>query len=56
MAPIVAVACQKELRDGVLAVFPKAVLTIANTRPHGPCVDTDVDLDKVRDAIEWFLR
>lgn len=53
---IVAVACGKELRAGVLAVFPKPALAIHNSRPHGPCVDTDVDLDEVRKAIEWFLR
>ena len=53
---IVAVACRKELRAGVLAVFPKAALAVHNSHPHGPCVDTDVDLAEVRNAIEWFLR
>ena len=53
---VVAVACPKELREGVIAMFPKPVLTVTNLRPNGPCIDTDVELDKVREAIEWFLR
>ena len=53
---IVAVACEKELHEGILAVFPKAVLAVPNLRPHGPCRDTDVDIESVRRAIEWFVR
>ena len=53
---IVAVACPRELRQGILAVFPKAVLAVPNTWPDGPCKDTQVDVTKVREAIEWFLR
>ena len=53
---VVAVACNKELRMGILAAFPKAVIGVPNTCPHGPCADTDVDLDKVEKAIQWFLR
>ena len=53
---VVAVACTKELRQGILAAFPKAVIGIPNTCPHGPCTDTDVDLDDVERAIQWFLR
>ena len=53
---VVAVACTKELRQGILAAFPKAVIGITNTCPHGPCTDTDVDVDKVERAIQWFLR
>ena len=53
---IVAVACSKELRQGVLATFPKAVLGVYNRWPNGPCTDTRVDVDSVRKAVEWFLR
>ena len=53
---VVAVACTKELRQGVLAAFPKAVIGVPNTCPNGPCTDTDVDLEKVEKAIQWFLR
>lgn len=53
---VVAVACEKELRTGILAALPKAVFGVVNLRPHGPCKDTCVTLDEVRRAIEWFLR
>ena len=53
---IVAVACATELRSGILAAFPKAVLGVVNERPHGPCRDTDVDVERVEAAIRFFLR
>ena len=53
---VVAVACNKELRQGILASFPKAVLGVLNRWPKGPCKDTNVDLQAVERAIQWFLR
>ena len=53
---VVAVACEKELKQGIRAAFPKAVIGVINTRPKGPCFDTDVDLNEVERAIEWLLR
>ncbi len=53
---VVAVACHKELRQGILASFPKAVIGVVNTWPNGPCKETDVELDEVERAIQWFLR
>ena len=52
---IIAVACEKELRMGILASLPKPVLGLFNERPNGPCKDTRVDLVEVERAIEWFL-
>ena len=52
---VVAVACEKELRSGIVGAFPKRVRAVVNARPHGPCRDTDVDTDAVVDAIKWFL-
>ena len=53
---IVAVACEKELRAGILASLPKAVLAKTITWPHGPCKDTTVRMDEVEEAIRWLLR
>jgi hypothetical protein len=53
---VVAVACEKELSQGIRGAFPKAILAIPNLRPHGPCKDTDVSLPEVRKAIQWLLR
>jgi hypothetical protein len=47
---VVAVACEAELKAGIFA-SPKPVLAVVNHRPHGPCTDTGVDLQKVREAI-----
>ena len=50
------IACTKELRQGILAAFPKAVIGVVNAWTVGPCKDTDVDLTEVERAIQWFLR
>ena len=51
---IVAVACEKELRGGIFACLPKAVLAIPNKRPNGPCNETDVDMGEVERALKWL--
>jgi len=53
---IVAVACEKELRAGVFASLPKAVLARTIAWPVGPCKDTTVRMDEVEEAVRWFLR
>lgn len=52
---VVAVACEKELNEGMKALFPKATLGVINTRPNGPCKDTDVDLEVLEEAICSFV-
>jgi hypothetical protein len=51
---IVAVACETDLTTGIQDSYPLPVYGILNERPRGPCVDTTVDLDAVRDAIRLF--
>ena len=53
---IVAVACEKELREGVFASLPKAVLAKTIAWPVGKCKDTTVRMDEVEKAVRWFLR
>lgn len=53
---VVAVACHKELRAGVFACLPKAVLATTIAWPCGPCKDTTVRMDDVEEAVRWFLR
>ena len=53
---VVAIACEKELRVGLMAAMPKAIVAIPNLRPHGYCVNTDVYLDEVVKAVKWFTR
>ncbi len=51
---VVAVACENELRSGIVDIYPLPVLGITNERPFGPCLNTRVDLEKVKEAIEFF--
>jgi hypothetical protein len=53
---IVAVACEKELRAGVFAALPKAVLGCTISWPCGPCKDTTIRMETVEEAVRWFLR
>lgn len=53
---IIAVACERDLSSGVVDTFPMPVLGIANERPNGPCFNTRVDLAKVKEAIEFFVK
>lgn len=51
---IVAVACERDLSSGIVDTFPVPVLGISNERPFGPCLNTRVNLAKVKEAIEFF--
>ncbi len=52
---VVAIACHKELLEGIRACFPKPVLAVPNLCPNGPCKETRVDLAAVREAIRCLL-
>jgi hypothetical protein len=51
---IIAVACERDLSSGLVDTFPLPVMGISNERPFGPCLNTRVDLEKVREAIKFF--
>ncbi|MBP1695740.1 MAG: hypothetical protein H6Q41_928 [Deltaproteobacteria bacterium] len=53
---IVAVACELDLTSGIQETYPIPVIGILNERPNGPCINTKVDLEKVRNAILYFLN
>lgn len=53
---IVAVACERDLSSGLVDTYPFPIFGIPNERPNGPCINTRVDLDKVRAAIKFFGR
>lgn len=52
---IVAIACERDLSEGILDTNPIPVLGILNIRPEGPCVNTRVDVKKVEEALDFFL-
>ncbi|MDP2279794.1 MAG: DUF116 domain-containing protein [Nitrospirota bacterium] len=53
---IVAVACERDLSHGIADTYPLPVLGITNERPLGPCLNTQVDLEKVKEAIRFLSR
>lgn len=53
---IVAVACELDLTSGIQDSYPIPVIGILNERPNGPCINTKVDIEKVKDGILDFLR
>jgi uncharacterized protein len=53
---IVAVACELDLTTGIQDTYPIPVIGILNDRPEGPCMNTRVDIGRVRQAILDFLQ
>jgi hypothetical protein len=52
---IIAVACERDLASGIQDSYPLPVFGLPNSRPFGPCVNTDVDLVKLKEAMEYFI-
>lgn len=52
---VIAVACERDLTSGVQDVKGIPVLGVFNKRPNGPCVDTIIDIDEVKKAINFFI-
>ena len=53
---VVAVACEKELCQGIFAVFPKPVLGVLNIQTNGPSRNTRIDPESVRTAVRSVLK
>ena len=52
---ILAVACERDLSSGIQDTYPLPVFGILNDRPFGPCLDTQVALDRLEAAMLNFL-
>jgi hypothetical protein len=51
---VVAIACENDLSSGIADTYPLPILGITNERPFGPCINTRVDLVKVKETIKFF--
>ena len=51
---VIAVACERDLTSGVRDVKGIPVLGVFNLRPNGPCVDTNINIKEVEEAISFF--
>jgi hypothetical protein len=49
---IIAVACHRDLTDGIRESWHYPVYAVLNERPYGPCHDTRVEVDTVEQVIK----
>ena len=52
---VVAIACERDLSSGIQDVGRLPVLGVTNERPHGPCRDTCIKIERVEEALRYFL-
>lgn len=52
---VIAVACERELLEGIAGIGGIPVVCIANRRPEGPCRNTRVDLGEFEAAVHRFM-
>lgn len=53
---IIAVACERDLSSGINDIKHIPVMGVLNERPNGPCFNTKIDIRKIEEAIELFLK
>lgn len=51
---VLAVACPRDLSEGMVDVYPIPVYGILLSRPHGPCFDTFLELETLKRFLEKF--
>lgn len=53
---IIAIACERDLLSGFLEVNPKIpVIGLSNSRPEGPCQNTEIDLRQIEMTIRQLI-
>ncbi|UCF31021.1 MAG: DUF116 domain-containing protein [bacterium] len=52
---IVGVACERDLSSGIVDTYPIPVLGVLIDRPEGPCLNTQVNVGLIKEALEHFL-
>ena len=54
---IIAIACERDLLSGFLEVNPRIpVIGLSNSRPEGPCQNTEIDLGQIEQTIRHLLN
>lgn len=52
---ILSVACERDLAAGIADVGNVPVIGLINDRPNGPCINTRVDADKLKETLDELL-
>jgi hypothetical protein len=53
---VVSVACERDLASGISDMSKIPVMGVLNKRPNGPCLNTTVEVDKLREKLESILE
>ena len=53
---VLAIACERDLTSGIQDAFPLPVIGVLNERPFGPCCNTRVNIDQVRNAVKELIN
>jgi hypothetical protein len=51
---ILAVACERELVEGVSAIWPKRSAVVILDRPNGPCINTRVEIAAIDEWLKFI--
>lgn len=55
-AGVIAVACERDLSQGIQDSIPLPVFGVLNSRPNGPCCNTSVDIKRVEQALIMMCK
>ncbi len=55
-AGVIAVACERDLALGIQDSGTMPVYGVLNCRPNGPCINTNVDMQKVDQALQMICK
>lgn len=53
---VIAVACERDLSSGIHDMGILPVMGVLNYRPNGPCFNTDVELERVENALNIMCK
>jgi len=55
-AAVIAIACERDLSMGIHETNLIPVMGVLNCRPNGPCYNTDVEIEKVNNALQVMSK
>lgn len=52
---VLAIACERDLMSGIQDVYPLPAVGVLNIRPNGPCYNTHVDIEAVKEELAKII-
>ncbi|MCT4584883.1 MAG: DUF116 domain-containing protein [Peptostreptococcaceae bacterium] len=53
---IIAVACERDLSEGIKDISKIPVFGVLNKRPNGPCFNTKIDINELENSIKFLIN